>query len=76
MKKSEFFTEKFLNECEEQLIELYQKIKPTYPVGYPVEVPDDKTVELMRFYNRIYWLLFKGGRLSYDEYKKGTFLFY
>lgn len=74
MKKSNFFTETFLNECENQLVVLYQIIFEVEPFAHPIErTPVDKELAKL-FYNRLLFLLWKGNRITKETFIKESFI--
>ena len=68
MKKLNFFTKEFLDECERQLEELQRQIELPEHALTPVNFSDEEKIIAKKFHNRVLYLLFQGGRICSAEY--------
>lgn len=68
MKKNKFFSEAFLDECENELVHQFQIINGIDPFAYPIETPPEVREASKIFYNRLLFLLYQGARISYKTY--------
>lgn len=74
MKKHNFFSDSFLDECQKELTKLYRDIElPEYSLT-PVNFNDQEKEVAKLFYNRLLWLLYNGGRISIDTYQKESYI--
>lgn len=68
MKKHNFFTESFLNECERELNKLYRDIEIPEQALTPINFNDQEREVAKLFHNRLLWILYNGGRISRETY--------
>lgn len=74
MKKTNFFSDSFLDECQKELTKLYRDIElPEYSLT-PVNFNDQEKEVAKLFYNRLLWMLYNGGRISKDTYIKECYV--
>lgn len=74
MKKTDFFSDTFLNECERELNKLYRDIELPEQSLTPINFNDQEREVAKLFYNRILWLLYNGGRITKDTYIKECYI--
>lgn len=68
MRKTNFFTKEFLDACERQREELHRQIElPEYALT-PINFSEEEKNIAKKFYNRILYILFRGGRICGAEY--------
>ena len=74
MKKHNFFSESFLNECERELNKLYRDIELPEQALTPINFNDQEKEVAKLFYNRLLWLLYNGGRITKETYIKECYV--
>lgn len=74
MRKQSFFTEQFLNECEKQLRILEVEINSGSAFAHPADLSDEEKEVRARFVNRILYMLYLGGRISFDTYCNESYI--
>lgn len=74
MKKHNFFSDTFLDECQKELDKLYKDIEMPEQSLTPVNFNDQEKEVAMLFYNRLLWILYNGGRISMDTYIKECYI--
>lgn len=68
MKKHNFFSDSFLDECQKELNKLYRDIEIPEQALTPINFNDQEKEVAKLFYNRLLWLLYNGGRITKDTY--------
>lgn len=76
MKKNLFFTETFLQECELQRQNLQAQISSREAFGVIRDLTGDEIKQAKMFYNRVLYLLYRGGKISEEDYIKDSYLMY
>ena len=74
MKKNNFFSDSFLDECQKELTKLYRDIELPEHSLTPVNFNDQEKEVAKLFYNRLLWLLYNGGRITKDTYIKEAYI--
>lgn len=74
MKKHNFFSDSFLDECQKELNKLYRDIEIPEQALTPINFNDQEREVAKLFYNRLLWLLYNGGRISKDTYIKECYV--
>lgn len=74
MKKHDFFSDTFLDECQKELNKLYRDIEIPEQSLTPINFNDQEREVAKLFYNRLLWLLYNGGRISKDTYIKECYI--
>lgn len=74
MRKKDFFSETFLNECEKQLRILEVEINSGSAFAHPADLSEEEKEVRAHFYNRILHMLYVGGRISMDTYCKESYI--
>lgn len=74
MEKDKFFTEAFLNECENELVNQFRQIHSIEPFAHPLAKNEQERELSKLFYNRILFLLWKGNRITKETFIKESFI--
>lgn len=64
----DFFSESFMRECENQISILQNTISGRVVFGHPLEASQEEVKQAKVFYNKVLFLLHKGGKRTMKQY--------
>lgn len=74
MKKTEFFTERFLNECDIELLRMMQLIEAQKHTIHPSAMNDEELKVQKIFANRLLTILYHGKAISQKDWLEHLYI--
>lgn len=74
MKKFNFFSEEFLNECETELIRMIELIESQKFTIHPSAMNNEEIQLQKLFANRLLTILYHGKRINHKEWMEGLYV--